>query len=167
MRLKYSRRKLFLALRAVLMGGRGNAAGHPYAGQEDNHAPGPARADPAPVPFDPERYATSMRLWMPQDPRQLEAVLAGLERLQRCGCRVVILPMGRSPEAAAMFPADLAAAFQATLDRLAARGFRVERQTCPLPQSCYLDGAHLNEQGRARFSAWFLTRVADWAGARP
>jgi hypothetical protein len=161
MRLKVRRRKLFLALRALLIGGRGNA-GHPDAGQGDNHAPGGPLLAPGP-PFEAGRYREYLRTFTPQDPQRLEEVLAALERLQQRGCRVVILAMGRSPEAAALFPAELAGGFQAMLDRLAARGFRVERPACPLPQACYLDEAHLNEQGRARLSAWFLSRVADWA----
>jgi hypothetical protein len=166
MKLKHRRRKLFQALRAVLPGGRGNA-GDPYAGQEDNHAPDPGRPRPVLLPFDAGRYAQGLGQWVPRDPAQIEAILAGLDRLQQRGCRVVVLTMGRSPEAAAFFPANLAAGSQDLLDRFAARGFRVERQTCALPQSCYCDEAHLNEQGMARLSAWFLTRVADWAGARP
>jgi hypothetical protein len=112
--------------------------------------------------FVPREYAAALGRVVAQDPARLEAVLAGLATLERRGCRVLLLAFGRSPAAAAQFPPALARDFAAGLDRLGARGFRVERQDCPLDQDCYLDQAHLNHLGRQRFSAWFLEHVDRW-----
>jgi len=160
--LKYRRRRVFLALRVAVA----RLCGHAPdlgPGREDNRPGTPAQPE-APAPFDPGRYRELLDLLEPQDPRRLEPVLAGLARLRARGCRVVVLAFGRSPGAAAMFPADQARTFSGASARLAARGLPVADAACPLPQDCYLDHAHLNRRGRERFSAWFLTRLGAWSG---
>lgn len=152
--------------RLALAAGRLGPAGQ---GQDMNRPLTDADDDPS-LPgagFDPRRYAAGLERVVPQDPARLETVLAGLADLERRSCRVVVLAFGRSPAASARFPPALAAGFEAGLERLAARGFRVQRNTCPLGQDCYLDEAHLNRPGRERFARWFLDRLDDWTGARP
>ena len=96
----------------------------------------------------------------------LGGILGALDALKARGCRVVLLPMGRSPAAQAVFPAELSAAFAGFLDRLRARGFSVESERPPLEQRHYSDAAHLDAAGRSRFSEWFSGRIPLWMEGR-
>jgi len=161
-------RRLFRALLGAAMQASGRLR-PAQAGQDENRPGAGDLAGPAlPLPaFDPGVYAGLLRQVTLQDRAMLSSVLAGLERLQRGGCRVVILSFGRSPAAAAMEPPGMRRADDQAMQDLAARGFRVVRQDCPLRQDDYLDHGHLTILGQRRFSAWFLAHLGAWAEDLP
>lgn len=116
--------------------------------------------------FTAGRYARRLSRMKLRDLDALGGILGRLDALKARGCRVVLLPMGRSPAAQAVFPAELSAAFAGFLDRLRARGFSVESERPPLEQRHYSDAAHLDAAGRSRFSEWFSGRIPRWMEGR-
>lgn len=138
----------------------------PDAGAEANRAPDAWERRQAiqPTVFDGPAYLQAVAEFGPQRPDELAAVLAGLAELRRRGCRVVLLPMGRSAEAQALFPAEQTAVFRLAVARLAASGFPVDPQAPPLPPAGYLDAAHLNAAGQVGRSRWFIAQLDRWEG---
>lgn len=116
--------------------------------------------------FDAARYARHLPRVRLRDLDSLGGILGALDALKGKGCRVVLLSMGRSPAADALFPARLSRDFSGLLDRLSERGFAVEREGPRLEQRHYVDAAHLDSVGRSRFSEWLAGRIPLWREAR-
>ena len=117
--------------------------------------------------FDQAAYSRDLRDFVIRDISSLNEVIPILRAIKARNCIVVILPMGRSPGAAALFPPTLHRAFLTFMERLSAQGFLVDQNPIRLPQEFYSDAAHLNEKGRRRASDEFLARVPRWVEARP
>jgi hypothetical protein len=116
--------------------------------------------------FDLDDYARRLSRIRLRDLDALGEVLDALDGLKARGCRVVFLPLGRSPAADAIFPARLSRDFAGFLDRLSERGFGVEREGPRLEQRYYADAAHFGAVGRGRFSEWLAGRLPLWREGR-
>lgn len=116
--------------------------------------------------FEAARYARHLARVRLRDLDALGGILGALDALKGRGCRVVLLSMGRSPAADALFPARLSRDFAGFLDRLSERGFAVERGGPRLEQRHYVDAAHLDSVGRSRYSEWLAGRIPLWGEGR-
>lgn len=116
--------------------------------------------------LDADVYARRLAHVRLRDVDTLGEILGALDALKANGCQVVVLPVGRSPSADAMFPAHLSRDFAGFLDRFSARGFVVERERPRLEQRHYTDAAHLGAVGRSRFSEWLSGRIPLWREGR-
>lgn len=96
---------------------------------------------------------------------RLEAYLHYLQALRRAGTRVVLLDLGRSPAAMAVFPAAREAAAAVRRRQLREAGLESWAPAPLPPEAAWCDQGHMTAAGQRQFSDWLATALHVWRAA--
>jgi hypothetical protein len=110
-------------------------------------------------------YADYATHWRVTTEGERAAYLAYLRRMHAAGTRVVLLTLPRSPSADAVVPASLKQESVLLRDRLMKQEGFIEWEPGAMDDSLYCDQLHVNQRGRAFYSAWLAKQLAVLLGA--
>ncbi len=114
-------------------------------------------------PFELQRFTEERKTIIgPENFLNRNLVEAFLARASKCGIRIVLLDVPRSPEANALIPDSdktLISSYADTYKKL----YGVLSLNCPLNLGLeyYRDYSHLNSRGRVLYSQWLITRLGE------
>lgn len=112
------------------------------------------------------RYAAWAATWRIAQPEAITPLTTPLKRLRLLGTTVVLLDVPASATAARLQPASLE--HELTLQRQQLQADLQAPFWSPgaLPESNYCDLAHLNDDGRKRYSDWLAKQIIAWQESR-
>jgi hypothetical protein len=111
-------------------------------------------------------YADYAARWRITTDAERAADLDYLRRMRAAGTQVILLTVPRSPSADAVVPPRLKQESALLRERLMKQEGFIEWEPDTMGESLYCDQIHVNQRGRAFYSAWLAKQLAALLGVR-